>query len=129
MLICCHNNIREFKKVKKSNIFLTYHFYLTIFEAQLTQRVFVPLSFFHYSVMMTDITELFDHYIRTNPSVPEAEAEFKRAVAEDAELKQLYRDWCHETGSSTKNGFRDYCDELIDEQNEVWDTLTDLDNE
>lgn len=76
---------------------------------------------------MTDIIEVFQHYIHAMPSVSEAEVEFKHAMDEDSELRQAYRDWCHETGSSFKNGFRDYCDEYIDDRNSVWDTLTDID--
>lgn len=78
---------------------------------------------------MTDILEIFNHYIETTPSIAEAESEFKHAVAEDSELRGVYREWCRENGSSTKNGFRDYCDELIDERNSVWDHLADADNE
>ena len=58
-----------------------------------------------------------------------AEAEFKRAIADDAELHALYREWCHENGSSERNGFLDYCDEYMESQDSKWDSLSEYDDE
>lgn len=76
---------------------------------------------------MNDIIEVFNHYISQNGSIDIAESEFKMAINEDPELKALYRQWCHDVGSSEKNGFLDYCHEYLDEQNDVWGTLNDFD--
>lgn len=58
-----------------------------------------------------DITEYFNSLISQTGSIDMAEAEFKRAIAEDNELHTIYREWCHENGSSERNGFLDFCDE------------------
>lgn len=80
-----------------------------------------------FYTMQDDITEYFISVIRQTPSIDMAEAEFKRLIADDEELRKAYREWCREVGSSEKNGFLDFCEEYVDGQNEVWDTLTDYD--
>ena len=77
--------------------------------------------------MIEDITEYFINIINQTQSIDMAEAEFKRNMAEDDDLRNAYRDWCHEVGSTEKKGFLDFCDEYVDSRNEVWDSLTDYD--
>ena len=70
-----------------------------------------------------DITELFHQVIRQAGSIDMAEAELKKMVGEDDELHKLYRQWCHEVGSSERRGFLDFCEEYLDNQESIWDTL------
>lgn len=51
---------------------------------------------------MNDIIEVFNHYISQCGSIDIAESEFKMAMNEDQKLKKLYRQWCHDVGSSEK---------------------------
>ena len=74
-----------------------------------------------------DITEYFNSLISQTGSIDMAEAEFKRAIAEDNELHTIYREWCHENGSSGRNGFLDFCDEYMESQDSKWDSLNDYD--
>ncbi len=76
---------------------------------------------------MKDITELFQQLIHHNRSVDIAEAEFKKLIHEDAELHEQYREWCDSVGSSEKMGFIDYCDEYLESQDSIYDTLNDYD--
>lgn len=76
-----------------------------------------------------DITQYFDRLLEQTGSVDIAEAEFKRAIADDAELHRQYREWCHENGSTERNGFMDYCEEFMESQDSKWDTLSDYDDE
>lgn len=76
---------------------------------------------------MNDITELFNNILSQHRSVDIAEAEFKKLLGEEPELREEYREWCDSVGSSEKNGFRDYCEEFIDSQESIWDTLNDYD--
>lgn len=76
---------------------------------------------------MDDITRFFQQLIEQSKSIDIAESEFKRIVAEDEELKMEYTEWCHAVGSSERNGFRDYCDEYMQSQDNIWDALTDYD--
>lgn len=78
---------------------------------------------------MDDITSIFNDYITQYRSIDIAEAEFKKSMHEDPELRALYRQWCSDVGSTEKNGFFDYCDEYLDSQNDVWNSLNDYDNE
>ncbi len=78
---------------------------------------------------MKDITEIFNEILTQYRSVDIAEAEFKKMIHEDHELHEEYREWCHAVGSSEKRGFIDYCEEYIDSQNSVWDTLNDYNDE
>ena len=63
------------------------------------------------------------HHIRQAGSIDMAEAELKKMVGEDDELHKLYRQWCHEVGSSERRGFLDFCEEYLDNQESIWDTL------
>lgn len=76
---------------------------------------------------MNDITEVFESYLAQYDSVDIAEAEFKKNIHEDPELRAAYKSWCDEVGSSEKKGFLDYCDEYFESQKDVWNTLNDYD--
>jgi len=70
-----------------------------------------------------DITNVFQQVIQQAGSIDMAEAEFKKMTGEDENLHRLYRQWCHEVGSSERRGFLDYCEEYLDNQDSIWDTL------
>ncbi|MBD5276165.1 MAG: hypothetical protein HDR90_00585 [Bacteroides sp.] len=76
-----------------------------------------------------DITQYFEQILQQAGSIDIAEAEFKRAIADDRELHTLYREWCRDNGSTERRGFLDYCEEYLDSQNGLLDTLTDYDDE
>lgn len=76
---------------------------------------------------MNDITEVFNLYLSQYDSVDIAEAEFKKNMHEDSELRAMYREWCDMVGSTEKNGFFDYSEEYLDSQNDVWNSLNDYD--
>ncbi len=76
---------------------------------------------------MTDITEVFNHYLDQYDSIDIAEAEFKKNLHEDSQLRDEYREWCHYIGSSEKSGFIDYAEEYVENQNDVWNSLNDFD--
>ena len=77
---------------------------------------------------MEDIEDTFRFVLGQNNTIDIAESEFKRMVAEDPDLRARYREWCHIVGSSERMGFRDYCDEYMDKLDDVWESLTDYDN-
>lgn len=77
--------------------------------------------------MHDQITNIFDNYLETYRSVDIAEAEFKKNIHEDSELKAIYKEWCAAVGSSEKNGFFDYCEEYLESQDSIWETLNDYD--
>ncbi len=79
--------------------------------------------------MTTDIEEHFISIIEQARSIDIAEADFKRAIAEDNDLRKQYRNWCQEVGSSEKNGFMDFCEEYMADRNEIWDSLSDYDDD
>ncbi len=76
---------------------------------------------------MEDITDYFINLLNEHQSLDIAESEFKRAIAEDENLRAEYREWCQLEGNSEKNGFLDFCREYLDDRNEVWETLNDYD--
>lgn len=78
---------------------------------------------------MEDITDYFISLLQEHRSVDIAEAEFKRAIAEDDELRAEYRQWCHEVGNSEKYGFVDFCKEYLEDQDQVWQSLSEYDDE
>lgn len=78
---------------------------------------------------MNDITSLFDSLLRSMHHVDMAFAEFKRMIDDDPVLHAQYAEWCDETGHTERRGFLDYAEEYIENQNSVWDSLTDYDAE
>ena len=76
---------------------------------------------------MMDITQIFNSLLDQYGSVDIAEAEFKKMLHEDENLQNDYSEWCHAVGSTEKRGFLDYCEEYLDSQNSVWDSLKDFD--
>lgn len=75
--------------------------------------------------MTDDMTAVFNQYLNAFKSIDIAEAEFKKDMHEDPELKAAYREWCANVGSSEKKGFFDFCEEFFDSQDTIWETLSD----
>lgn len=78
---------------------------------------------------MEDITDLFISIIRQSPSIDMAEAEFNRTLSDDEQLRRDYRQWCRQQGVTERRGFLDYCEEYWADRNEVWDVLTDYNDD
>lgn len=76
-----------------------------------------------------DITQYFIELLESNRSIDMAEAEFKRILADDEELRLQYRQWCSENGHTPRNGFTDFADEYYESKESIWDTLNDYDDE
>ncbi len=77
---------------------------------------------------MEYLHEIFLSIIRQSHSLDMAEAEFRRQMVDDPELKRAYKDYCRENGTSERRGFADFCESYMEEQDEVWNTLSDLDD-
>lgn len=77
--------------------------------------------------MDKDITEYFVSLIESSGAIDVAEAEFKRIVADDNDLRELYRQWCADTGTSERYGFSDFATEYMENREEVWNSLNDYD--
>lgn len=78
---------------------------------------------------MEDITDLFLSIIKQSDSYEMAEAEFRRTLVDEPDLRRQYREYCRENGTSEKRGFLDYCEEYMEGANEMWDSLNDYDNQ
>lgn len=77
---------------------------------------------------MEEITEIFLDILNQSPSVDIAEAEFKRRLVDEPELRQLYRTYCREERISERRGFLAFCENYLEGQNEMWESLDDFDN-
>ena len=77
--------------------------------------------------MDKDITEYFVSLIESSGAIDVAEAEFKRIVADDNDLRELYSQWCADTGTSERHGFFDFATEYMENREEVWNSLNDYD--
>lgn len=78
---------------------------------------------------MENIEQYFQQLLSEHHSIDIAEAEFKKMIAEDDHLREAYKEWCHTVGSTERLGFRDYAEDYQQAMDEVWDALTDYDNE
>ena len=77
--------------------------------------------------MQTEITEFFDQLIRQSGSYDIAEAEFKRLLADDAELRSEYSEWCEMMNYTERKGFALYSQDHQDNKVSDWETLNDYD--
>lgn len=78
---------------------------------------------------MEDITVFFIQLIEQSKSIDIAEAEFKRILASDPDLQEEYTEWCSDTGVTERYGFRDFCEEYKENQDDIWDQLRDYDEQ
>ena len=78
---------------------------------------------------MNDITKVFESLLDNFRSVDVASREFNRMVDEDPEMMAHYTKWCEENGHSLRYGFDEFAEEYIENQNSIWDSLTDYDSE
>lgn len=76
---------------------------------------------------MDEITDIFNQMLTQYGSIDIANSEFKKLIAEDSEIHDLYSEWCASVGSSEKMGFLDYCEEYLDNQQSIYDSLNDFD--
>lgn len=76
---------------------------------------------------MEEITDIFISIIKQSQSIHDAESEFRHLLIDDDDLRRRYREYCREIGISKKNGFLDFCEEYLQDQNAVWDSLNDYD--
>ena len=74
-----------------------------------------------------DMTELFEQIIAQTGQMDVANAEFVRMINEDRALLLRYREWCRANGTTERRGFRDFCEEYLDSQSEIFDALYDPD--
>lgn len=77
--------------------------------------------------MYEELTDLFIEIIHQTGSYDIAHSEFKRMIEEDAELRRQYIEWCDENGYSFRNGFSDFCEEYLNEQNSAMESLSEYD--
>lgn len=73
--------------------------------------------------------QLFENLLNQFKSVDLAHAELRRLMADDPELRREYSQWCEEQGVAERYGFLDFAAEYIEQQNSIWDSLTDYDAE
>ena len=73
-----------------------------------------------------NITDFFTTILREAGTIDVANSEFKRALAENDDLRDQYRRYCHETGNTERRAFLDFCEEYLSAQDEVWDSLNEF---
>lgn len=76
---------------------------------------------------MEELKDLFQDILNQSGSMDMAESDFRQRMVDDPELRKKYKEYCHEIGTSEKNGFREFCEEYISESNSVWQNLSDYD--
>lgn len=76
-----------------------------------------------------DITDFFISLLQEHGSVDIADYAFKKAIHEDPGLREEYTEWCHAVGSTEKNGFLDFCEEYMSDQDSIYDSLSDYNDD
>lgn len=78
---------------------------------------------------MEQLTQYFTQLIVQSKSLDIAEAEFKRMLADDPELRAEYSEWCASMGTTERHGFREFCEEYMESEDNIWDSLRDYDDQ
>lgn len=92
--------------------------------------LYSKLNFANVTInIMDNITDLFVDLLRELGSIDIANDSFKKMINEEPELKATYREWCHSVGSSEKDGFIDFCEEYLDDQDSIYDSLSEYNDE
>lgn len=76
---------------------------------------------------MNDLTYFFTELLTQHRSIDIAEAEFRRLMDDDDDLRAEYKEWCDENGYTEKRGFLEFCEEYLDSQDSIWESLNDYD--
>ena len=74
------------------------------------------------------LTQYIINLLEEHSDTALAEAEFKRIMADDVELRESYREWCQERGYYTRRGIADFAEEYIEQHDAVWDSVNDFDD-
>ena len=90
-------------------------------------RFIVFLFYQVYIFFMNNLNDYFVELLMQNRSIDIAEAEFRRMLADDEELRTDYKAWCDELGYTEKRGFIEFCEEYLDNQDSIWESLNDYD--
>ena len=48
-------------------------------------------------------------------------------MADDEELRIDYKEWCENHGYTEKHGFKEFCEEYLESQDSIWESLNDYD--
>lgn len=74
---------------------------------------------------MYDIADILRSLLDQFTSVSEAETAFARMLDDDNRLKSEYKEWCHARGVSTRSGYQNYLDELLESRDSIWENLNE----
>lgn len=74
---------------------------------------------------MNDISEIIRALLDQYSNTSEAEREFESMMNEDSQLKSDYKQWCDEMGYDNKTGYQDFIDELMQDRDEFWESMSE----
>ena len=75
-----------------------------------------------------NIEDFFVYILDQCGSLDMAEAEFRRFLIDEPELRRRYREYCREEGIPERSGFTDFCESYIAGENEPWADLSDYED-
>jgi len=74
---------------------------------------------------MNDISEILRSLLDQYSRLSEADREFVAMMNDDAQLKEDYKQWCEEYGYDIKTGHTDFLDEILQNRDEFWESLSE----
>ncbi len=76
---------------------------------------------------MDNLSQFFRDLLMQHRSIEIAQSEFRRMMEDDEELRNDYKEWCEERGYKEKHGFADFCEEYLESEGSIWESLNDYD--
>ncbi len=58
----------------------------------------------------------------------ELDIEFMQMLERDADLNDLYTEWCQANSYRPRNGYREYIELLVEQRDSVWDAYNEYDS-
>lgn len=77
---------------------------------------------------MDYIPDLLKSLVSQHRSPKIAEREFERLIDSDLTLKDSYLLWCEEEELNPKEAYISFIEELLEEEDEVWNSFRDYDD-
>jgi len=77
---------------------------------------------------MNDISDILRELLDRYSNTPELDQEFERMRREDEGFEEDYAVWCEDNGYNTKDGYREFLNEIIESQDSYWDSYHEFGN-
>ena len=78
---------------------------------------------------MNDISEILRALLDQYSNTDSLDQEFQRMLDSDRGLKEDYSQWCEDQGYGKAMGYREFINEIVEDQETIWDHYHEYGND